>query len=154
MGRLPIPRWKRLNSCKNFLGTESFRKIHDTHGLREAPTCRPAIFLLGFMNNTVFLQNPVSIDDLKIKISVAIDSIHVSTLKKVFKNLKKPVKACIEVGDVNLNTSCKINTNWKLIFFLIQFFRILTSVFFGTLCITSATWTDVWVMRTHVRTFG
>ncbi len=50
------------------------------------------------MKNTVFAQNPVSIDDLKIKISAAIDSIHVSTLKKVFKNLKKRVKACIEVG--------------------------------------------------------
>ncbi len=41
-------------------------------------------FLWGFMENTVFSQNPVSIDDLKIKISAAIDSIHVSTLNKVF----------------------------------------------------------------------
>ncbi len=56
---------------------------------------RPAalrFFFVGFIMTTVFLQNLVSIGDLKIKISAAIDSIHVSSLKKVFKNLKKRVK--------------------------------------------------------------
>ncbi len=49
------------------------------------------------MKDRIFTTNPTFIEDLKVTITTVIQSIDVRTLRKVFQNMMKRVKACLSV---------------------------------------------------------
>ena len=59
----------------------------------------PDFFLWGFMKDRIFRDNPPhTIEELKIKITQAIEAIDAAMLKRVFRNKIKRVKRCLEVN--------------------------------------------------------
>ncbi len=56
----------------------------------------PDFFLWAHLKNNVYATNPQTIEELKINIENEIKKINVETLERVFDNMIKRVKFCLE----------------------------------------------------------
>jgi hypothetical protein len=75
------------------------RLISTTIWLPRSPDVSPPdFFLWGAMKNSVYSNNPHTIDDLKMAITEYIRNVDLAILNTVFENTVRRVNKCLETG--------------------------------------------------------
>ncbi len=93
----------------------------------------PDFFLCAYLKNSVYLNKPTTVDELKTEIEAQIHNIDKNTYKHVFQNMIRRLDACQSIGEASSNITYDYKNSSIENNFLIKF-KIFVGITFWSPC--------------------